>query len=296
MNVTAEPDWTELSRLCGFESHRLVGWIYWDPTGIANYAALGVPDGLGYYIATRAAPLAAGGDGAVIAAFGSIHPDFIRMALGLCRRHTTFEAAAGARDAAVVEGLRTWVPSITDELAELAGPLWAVADKLSPAGRVLFAAHREWPRADDPLLSAWLAINCIREWRGDTHWAIQIAEGLSMTAAGVLDGAWRNYQDDWLPRSRGADDAAIHAAMDELAERGLVTDGAVNAAGIAYRQGLEDRLDRLASEPWRLFGADLSARFVDLVQPVTDVLVARIDATAGPNWMPAGRHRKAAGT
>ena len=66
MGITAEPDWTELRRLCGFESHRLVGWIYWDPTAIANYAALGVPDGLGYYIATRAAPLAAGGDGATL--------------------------------------------------------------------------------------------------------------------------------------------------------------------------------------------------------------------------------------
>ena len=294
MGDTSETDWIELSRQCGFESHRLVGWIYWDPTAIANYAALGVPDGLGYYIATRAAPLAAGGDGAVIAAFGSIHPDFIRMALGLCRGHTTFEAAAGARDAAVIEGLRAYVPSITDDLAGCAAPLWEVADALSPAGRVLFAAHREWPRPDDPLLSAWLAINCIREWRGDTHWAIQIAEGLSMTAAGVLDGAWRNYEDDWLPRSRGADDAAIEAAMAELAERGLATDGMVNADGIAYRQGLEDRLDRLASEPWRLLGAGLSTRFVDLVQPVTDVLVARIDATAGPNWMPAGRPRKAA--
>lgn len=289
MGVENETDWNELSRKCGYESHRLVGWIYWDPAAIENYAALGVPDGLGYYIATRAAPLAAGGDGAVIAAFGSIHPDFIRMALGLCRSHTTFEAAAGARDAAVIGGLRAYVPSITDDLAELAAPLWAVADALSPAGRVLFAAHREWPRPDDPLLSAWLAINCIREWRGDTHWAIQIAEGLSMTAAGVLDGAWRNYEDDWLPRSRGADDAAIEAAIAELAELGLATDGVVNSEGIAYRQGLEDRLDRLASEPWRLLGADLSTRFVDLVQPVTDLLVARIDATAGPNWMPAGR-------
>ena len=115
-----------------------------------------------------------------------------------------------------------------------------------------------------------------------------------MTAAGVLDGAWRNYEDDWLPRSRGADDSAIESAIAELAERGLATDGVVNADGIAYRQGLEDRLDRLASEPWRLLGAGLSTRFVDLVQPVTDVLVARIDATAGPNWMPAGRPHKAA--
>jgi hypothetical protein len=244
---------------------------------------------MGYYIATRGAPLAGYGNAAVVATFGSIHPDFVNLSLDLCRRHTTFEAAAAARDAAVVEGLRAAVPEITDGLADLAEPLWAAADRLSPAGRALFAAHRDWPRPDDPLLSAWLAINCIREWRGDTHWAIQISEGLSMTAAGVLDGAWRNYDDDWLPRSRGADDESIAAARAELTERRLATDGAVNATGVAYRQELEDRLDRLAGEPWRLLGIDLSRRLVDLVDPVGDVLMARIDATAGPKWMPAGR-------
>lgn len=289
-------DWLDIARRCGFESHRLVGWIYWDPTAIANYAALGVPDGTGYYIATRAAPLAAGGDAAVIAAFGSIHADFIRFSLGLCRTHTTFEAAAAARDAAVVTGLHSFVPEVTEGLADLGEALWAVADALSPAGRVLFATHRDWPRPDDPLLSAWLAVNCIREWRGDTHWAIQIAEGLSMTAAGVLDGAWRHYADDWLPRSRGADDAALDAAIDELTERGLATDGAVNAAGIAYRQSLEDRLDTFAAEPWRRLGPDLCTRLLQLLEPATEALLTRVDVTAGPKWMPAGRRRTTGGT
>ena len=97
--TTTSDTWVDLTRRCAFQSHRLVGWIYWDPAAIANYAELGVPDGTGYYIATRAAPLGDAGDGPVIATFGSIHPDFIRMALGLCRTHTTFAAAAGARDA-----------------------------------------------------------------------------------------------------------------------------------------------------------------------------------------------------
>jgi hypothetical protein len=285
-------DWVDLSRRCAFESHRLVGWIFWDPTGIANYAALGVPNGVGYYIATRAAPLAAAGDGVVIATFGSIHPDFIHVSLDLCRQHTTWAAAAAARDAAVIDGLRSAVPQIVDGLAELAEPLWLAADALSPAGRALFASHRDWPRPDDPLLSAWLAVNCIREWRGDTHWAIQIAEGLSMTAAGVLDNAWRNYEPGWLPRSRGADDAAIDAAIDELTERGLATDGAVNTAGVAYRQALEDRLDELTVEPWQSLGAERTLGLLGLLEPVGDVLLARVDATAGPNWMPAGRPRK----
>ena len=274
-------------------SHRLIGWIYWDPVGIANYAATGVPDGIGYYIATRAAPLASAGSQVVTAALGSIHPDFVRVSMELADQHSSFVEAARCRDAAVVAGLETHVPEILEDLGSMADELWAVADELPSAGRVMFAAHRAWPRPESPgSLRAWLALNCIREWRGDTHWALQIAEGLSSTAAGLLDGAWRGYEDDWLPRCSDAAATEIDAAMAELAERGFVTDGRIDAAGVAYRQSLEDRLDDLAALPWQLWGETATRRFIDLVEPVGETLLARVDATAGPQWMPAARTRR----
>lgn len=283
-------DWVELSRRAALASHRLVGWIYWDPTGIADYAALG-PDRFSYYVATRGASLGAAGNGAVTAAFGSIHHDFVALSLDACRTHTTFSDAAAARDAAVVAGLRSYVPEICDGLAELAPSLWAAADSLPRAGRVLYAALQERPRPDDQLLSAWLAVNCIREWRGDTHWAINAAEGLDGDMAGVLDGAWRQYRDHWLPRSRGTDDEALAAALARLAERGLASGDDVSGAGLAYRQELEDRLDRLSSAAWQHLGEPRTDAFLDLVEPVGAVLVERIDQTAGPRWMPAARDR-----
>ena len=289
----ADLEWRDLSGRAALQSHRLVGWIYWDPRAIANYAALGVPDGIGYYIASRGATLGAAGNDVVTAAFYSIHPDFVAFGLDQCRAATTFEAAAAARDQAVVDGLREYVPELCEELASMAGRLWAAADALPVSGRALFASARAWPRpADDRLLSAWLAVNCIREWRGDTHWAIQIAEGISGTAAGILDGAWRNYDGDWLARSRGADDQALAAGFEELTARGFVDGGRVNSAGIAYRHGLENRLDDLCSAAWRHLGADGTHRFIDLIAPIGSRLVDRIDVTAGPNWMPAARNRR----
>lgn len=284
-------DWMDLSRRAAFNSHRLIGWIYWDPVAIDNYAALGVEDGLGYYVASRAAPLGGAGNDVVAATFYSINPVFIGMALDLCREATTFEQAAAARDAAVVRGLREYVPEICDDLAAFAEPMWAVADALPSSGRVLFAAHRQWPRPDDPLLSAWLAVNCIREWRGDTHWGLQVAEDLDGPMAGILDNAWRHYESDWIPRSRGTDDAALTAAHAELERRGLAVDGVVNDEGVRYRQDLEDRLDRLTIPCWKLLGEEQTRRFVELVEPVGDRLIDRINATAGANWMPAGRSR-----
>ena len=211
-----QDNWRELSRRAAFSSHRLIGWIYWDPTAIANYASLGVPDGFGYYVATRAATLGKAGNKLVSAAFYSIHPDFISASLDACRAHTTFEAAAAARDAAVAPGLKSLTPEICEPLSSMSSSLWQTAEELPTAGRVLFSSLLEWPRHKDPLTSAWLAVNAIREWRGDTHWAIMTSEDIDGVMAGILDGARHNYDDHWLPRSRGADDAAIATALNNL--------------------------------------------------------------------------------
>ncbi len=282
-------DWRVLSRRASFTSHRLIGWIYWDPVGIDGYAALGVPDGLGYYVCTRAGRLCDAGADVVTSAYYSIHPDFVRMSIDLLHEHATSADAVRVRDEAVVSGLRTHVPEICDELASLAEPLWDAADSLPNSGRVLYAAQLGHRRTDEPLLSAWLAVNCIREWRGDTHWAIQIADDLTGVEAGILDGAWRSYTDDWLPRSRGADDVLLAAGYARLAARGFAHGGEVTDSGIAHRQALEDRLDDLTASAWQHLGADRTERFVELVGSVDDRLIERIDQTAGEKWMPAGR-------
>ena len=284
-------DWRALTADAALASHRVIGWIFWDPTGIANYAALGVPDGTGYYVATRGASIADAGDDVVAATFGSIHRGFIALCLDLCRQHTTFEDAARARDAAVLSGLREYVPSICDDLEAMAEPLWQAADTLPLDARPLFASLLGRRREDEPLLSAWLALNCIREWRGDTHWELHVAESVDGTMAMLLDAAWRGHDDDWLPRSRGADDDALDRARRALAERGLVTDGRVNADGVAFRQSLEDRLDDLCAPGWQALGEDATRALVELVDPVADVLIGRIDQTAGERWMPAARER-----
>ena len=281
--------WREHSRKAAFVSHQLIGWIYWDPEAIANYAALGVPDGVGYYIATRGSSLGAAGNSAVTAAFYSIHPRYIEGCLDLCREHTTFEEAAEARNQAVASGLKKFSPEICESLAAMESKLWDSAESLPVAGRVLFSSLVDWPRHVDPLISAWLAVNAIREWRGDTHWAIQISEELDESMVGILDGAWRGYEDDWLARSRGADDAALEKAYVELEQRGLAKDHKVTDAGLLYRQDLEDKLDDLTSVAWQTLGYEETMQFINLIEPVGSRYVKRIDETAGPNWMPAAR-------
>ena len=283
----------DLTRRASFASHRLLGWIFWDQRAKDNLAALGVPDGLGHYIVNRGAPLAPAGAEAVFAAFYTIKREFVRFAIEHAAPHITdWHAVTAARDAAVRAGLEEMTPQVIEPLGELGGSLWDTVDSLPASGRVLFAAHRAWPRPDDPVMSAWNALNCIREWRGDTHFAILLNDDIGIVEAGLLHDAWMGYPAQWIPRSRGADDAEIAAGLDALAARGFVTDGTVNDAGVAYRQQVEDRTDELCVRVWQRLGESTTGTFLSLIEPVGDVYVARIDATAGENWMPAARPRR----
>jgi hypothetical protein len=287
------PDWRALAARASFASHRLIGWIYWDPGALASYAALGIDNGGVSYVVSRGAPLAPAGHQAVTASFYSISPLFIEFSITVAEQNTTWEALVAARNDAVQRGLTSYVPEICDGLAALAAPLWAAADALPASGRALFAAHRQQPRPDDDLVSAWLAVNCIREWRGDTHFAILTAEGISGAQAGILHNAQLNYPKDWIPKSRGADDEALAVAMADLVSRGLATNGNVNDAGLALRQRIEERTDELCELAWRTLGAELTTTYLQLVEPIGARLLARIDSTAGTEWMPAARTRRA---
>jgi len=135
-------------------------------------------------------------------------------------------------------------------------------------------------------------VNTIREWRGDAHWAVLAAEDLTGTEAGLLHDAYLGYPGDWIPRSRGADDAALEEAWLRLTERGLATDGQINGAGLELREQIEARTDRLCERAWRRLGEPGTLAFIDAVRPFEKSLLGRIDATAGPLWMPAARDRK----
>ena len=197
-----------------------------------------------------------------------------------------------ARDESVREGLLELAPEICAPLGNLATELWRTVDVLPQEGRVLFAAHKAWPRPANSTVSAWLAVNALREWRGDTHWALLVTHEIDAIEAGLLHDAWMGYPKEWIPRSRGANDALIEAALEDLSTRGFVTDGAINAKGISFRQELEEKTNELCIRQWKIFGEDNTHQFLEVIEPVGARFVERINETAGPNWMPAARERR----
>lgn len=285
------PDWVAITHRNARSVQTTVGWIFWDPGAVRRYEALGLPGPLGY-IAARAAPLAPAGPEAVEAAFGSISALGIALAFDAVEQHgTTFDALWHARDEAVVEGLHAYAPAIVDPLVELGPPLWDVVAQLPTVGRPLYASHLRMPRPADPLLSGWHAVNCIREWRGDTHWAIVAANGLSGIEASILHNAWLGYERDWLPASRGSTADEIDRGWTSLRARGLADGDAVTPEGERLRQHVEDETDRRTTLVWELLGEERSHTFARDLEPPCELLLARVDETAGPNYQPASRIR-----
>jgi hypothetical protein len=112
---------------------------------------------------------------------------------------------------------------------------------------------------------------------------------VSGVQAGLLHDAFLGYPGDWIPRSRGADDAQLNEAWAALDARGYVADGRINDAGLAFREQIEDTTNELCEKAWRHLGEQNSLDFVQLIEPIGHRFLARIDATAGENWMPAAR-------
>ncbi|NOX29718.1 MAG: hypothetical protein GXP35_06685, partial [Actinobacteria bacterium] len=221
----------------------------------------------------------------------SISPLGIALALDAVDKNTTYEAVWAARDAAVLEGLAEYAPDIMAPLAALGPDLWSVVDQLPRLGRVFFGAHLRMERPADPVLFGWHAVNCIREWRGDTHWALVVAAGLSGSEASIIHNAWVGYEKDWLASSRGSTSEETAEAWVQLESRGLAVDGVVTDAAVATRQHIEDETDRITALPWKLLGEEASVRFAEDFEPPCEMLLARVDVTAGSNYMPASRQR-----
>ena len=288
-------DWNELSARAGIACHDLVGWLMWDPAAIDAFGGLGVPNPRSWIVAWRVAALGDASPAVAAAATYSINPAVIEFVIENYRSVTDNAAVLAVRDAAIEPGLAAVAPGLPDRLAELAEPLWRGVDAVHHGMRPMFAAHRSQPRPGDlrPCLSAWLAANCLRELRGDNHWALCASEDLDDVEVGLLHSALVDLDDygseEWIARSRGNDDHAVAAGWARLEAKGFAGAGRLTDEGRRFRHELERRTDALTAPAWQAVGADATTALCELVEAHHDAFVQRIDETAGPRWMPAVR-------
>jgi hypothetical protein len=115
--------------------------------------------------------------------------------------------------------------------------------------------------------------------------------GLTGIEASILHNAWLGYEDGWLPTSRGSTAEEIQIGWERLDARGFVRNGSVTKEALELRQRIEDETDRLTTPPWELLGEEASMAFAERFEPPCELLLKRVDETAGPNYQPASRIR-----
>ena len=239
------------------------------------------------YFACRAAPMGAVSAGVVEATFYNFHPARVSRAIPEAWARTTPAAVVEARSTAAAAALRRLLPdSGADRLASAVSPdLGAAIDRGVPAGRPLFAANAELPPPDDPVAALWLAATTLREHRGDSHVALLATAGLDGCEVHVLAAAINGAPPELYQQSRGwtADD--WDAAVERLAERGLVhADGTATDAGAAEHETIERRTDELAAAPYAAVGDDTFDRLITHLEPAARTVAAAGEITF-PNPM-----------
>ena len=282
--------WLDITRRNARAVQSLIGWIFWDPGAVSRFEELGLNGPLGY-IASRSAPFAGAGPAAVTAAWGSISPVGIELVFQHLASPQAFLPFWQARNAAIVDGLAAHAPPAAQGLREFASVLWSVVEQLPTVGRPFFASHLNFEESTSAILSGWHAVNCLREWRGDTHWAVVTGQGLSAPEASVLHNGWLGYEGDWLSKSRGNSEESIDGAWRALERKRLANNRSLLPEGYSLRQWIEDETDRITTTPWELLGEADSRRFAELFEPPCELLLARVDLTAGVNFQPASRVR-----
>jgi hypothetical protein len=119
------------------------------------------------------------------------------------------------------------------------------------------------------MVALWQQLAVVREWRGDVHIALLVANEIDPCECLVMSTGTGRFPLRVAQVTRRWDEAQWAAAVARLAERGWVTDdGTVTPAGVEQRNRIEDDTDRLCAPIWRPVGDSGAARLSELIEPI----------------------------
>jgi hypothetical protein len=255
------------------------GAIYFSPDATAVYAGLGLGEGRMGYFASRSAAMGPVPAEVVIATFFNFCPDLVRSVIPEAWNRASPEKVLAARLQAADTMLRTVLGGNVAgaEMAEAATLARRAAEAacLRPEGRPLFAGHAGlgWP--DEDHLVLWHAQTLLREFRGDGHVALLLAEGLDGCEALVVHAATGDVPAGVLRATRAWAEDAWAAAVDRVRSRGWLESGdelLLTATGRAHRQRVEDSTDALALSAYVPLGEDGCTRLRQLARPFSQAI------------------------
>lgn len=269
-------DQTELSRKAralGAAIEPFVGQVYFSPECHANYVSLGfqpsptkvggvdMPDGVAYF--TSRGSLMGQVPGELVAAtFAVFNPKIVVPAVSAGWAVTDATTICRARRDGAVAQLQRIIGARPGGIDFVRRTLERHVSVMRPEGRGLFAGTLSQSVPTDDLAAAWHFGDMSREYRGDSHTAAWIAEGLDATEIGLLTELYWGLPLMSYSRTRGWSDDDYAAAIERLGSRGLVRDGAFTDAGRELRERIETNTDSQMRESIAVIGDDFD-RLID---------------------------------
>jgi hypothetical protein len=240
---------------------------YFSPECIQAYKDVGLKGYWMGYFGGRAAPMGPVSAGVVEATFFGFHPRLVRRAIPDAWTFASPEAILRSRQEAAAKVLRRLAPTV-DEVAVKVNPLLAkVIEAAESSGYPLFSVNRDVPTPEDPVEALWQATAALREHRGDGHIAVLVSEGISGAESIVLAAAMAGNSLDTLTQTRAWTPEELQGAVATLAARGLLDgDGAITEEGRTFREGIEERTNKLAAPPYQVL--DDPEELFTLLEPV----------------------------
>ncbi|GAA5025170.1 SCO6745 family protein [Streptomyces siamensis] len=282
---------TPLPERAGRRCHNVLNPLhsthYFSPDLGREMSAVGVEDSRAAYFAVRAAALGAVGPGTVTATFYNFSHELVARHLPQVWRTVSPETVLAARARAVDATLRRLLGEelvASKEMAEAAELALRATEACVRTARPLYAGHADLPVPDAPHLALWHAATLLREHRGDGHLAILLDAELDPVEALVSHTATgKGMAPKWALSTRGWSRDDWEAASARLRDRGLLdTEGELTKSGVALRQDIEDRTDRLDRAPYEHLGAAGVERLTELAK---GVLMTALAAGAFPGDM-----------
>ncbi len=243
-------------------------FVYFVPETAEEYGALGISGFGGSYFGPRAAPLGPVGPEMVVATFYNFHPRAVAAAEIENVWSTASPADLQAARFRVVERAikRVGVTFTPEELAEARALIDQVVAGLDLAGKPLAAANAALALPADSLTALWQQLTTIREWRGDVHNAILIANSVSPCDCLVLQSGSGRVPAPMLRGSRQWNDEEWNKSVEGLVARGWAdASGELTPEGAAAREAIEDDTDRLCEPIWEPIGEAGAKRLAELV-------------------------------
>lgn len=250
-------------------------FVYFVPETGEEYGALGIT-GQGAYFGPRAAPLGPVPPEVVLATFYNFSPAAVLPACTGLWDQASPAAFQAARFRVVQRALaRVGATLDAEQVAEARSIVDPVVAGLDLAGKPLAAANAAVALPADPLVALWQRLTVIREWRGDAHIALLVANGLGPCDCMVVQVGTGRFPLSITQATRRWDEAQWKAAVDRLAARAWVdAEGAMTEHGIAERDRIEADTDRLCAPIWAPVGDAGARRLTELITPLHDAMVA----------------------